>query len=272
MAFDDENWRFPKELLRVVKARLHVSSDENTFSGISLVFADLEFPDINYAYDQTTAVKALRLHINFRLPITELGELSGLVLKPADVGLDETEDLGSIYLFGAHNPVEWRSIAFGETNDGGIDADIDLVLDFDHEDRIGGRVTLRKRVSLRLEWPSDLDEHPVELCVVLNPSKLQNPDADIRYRLPEILELRTEGRVSDGGYDYSTDLADPRLFFFLYAVDETDVLLVVKAMESIELLGNAPTKGTVVALEKGEDFVIRWPEDVGEILELPFYR
>ncbi len=40
------------------------------------------------------------------------------------------------------------------------------------------------------------------IIVKLCPGKLQNPDLDIRYRLPDAVERYTEGRITDNGYDY----------------------------------------------------------------------
>lgn len=40
------------------------------------------------------------------------------------------------------------------------------------------------------------------IIVKLCPGKLQNPDLDIRYRLPDAVEGYTEGRITDNGYDY----------------------------------------------------------------------
>ena len=40
------------------------------------------------------------------------------------------------------------------------------------------------------------------IVVKLCPGKLQNPDLDIRYRLPDAVERYTEGRITDNGYDY----------------------------------------------------------------------
>ena len=40
------------------------------------------------------------------------------------------------------------------------------------------------------------------IIIVLNPKKMENPDLDIRYLLPERIEEITEGMVRDNGYDY----------------------------------------------------------------------
>lgn len=39
------------------------------------------------------------------------------------------------------------------------------------------------------------------ILIVLNSEKLENPDLDIRYNLPDKLERYTHNEISDNGYD-----------------------------------------------------------------------
>lgn len=43
------------------------------------------------------------------------------------------------------------------------------------------------------------------ILIVLNSEKLENPDLDIRYELPDKLEQYTHNELSDNGYDHLTD-------------------------------------------------------------------
>ena len=43
------------------------------------------------------------------------------------------------------------------------------------------------------------------IIIVLDPKKMENPDLDVRYLLPERIEEITEGTVRDNGYDYLPD-------------------------------------------------------------------
>lgn len=43
------------------------------------------------------------------------------------------------------------------------------------------------------------------IIIKLDSRKMQNPDLDIRYTLPERIEEITSGRITDNGYDYITD-------------------------------------------------------------------
>lgn len=40
------------------------------------------------------------------------------------------------------------------------------------------------------------------IVVVLNPSKLENPDLDLRYYIPERIEEVSNGAIQDNGYDF----------------------------------------------------------------------
>jgi hypothetical protein len=40
------------------------------------------------------------------------------------------------------------------------------------------------------------------IIIVLDSTKMSNPDLDICYSLPDRIEFLTDGRVRDNGYDY----------------------------------------------------------------------
>lgn len=40
------------------------------------------------------------------------------------------------------------------------------------------------------------------IIVVLNPAKLENPDLDLRYCIPDRIEEVSNGMIQDNGYDY----------------------------------------------------------------------
>ncbi len=44
------------------------------------------------------------------------------------------------------------------------------------------------------------------IIIKLDSRKLDNPDLDIRYLLPDEIEKYTDNKVSDNGYDYITDM------------------------------------------------------------------
>lgn len=40
------------------------------------------------------------------------------------------------------------------------------------------------------------------IIIVLDPAKLENPDLDLRYRIPDRIEEVSHGAIQDDGYDY----------------------------------------------------------------------
>jgi hypothetical protein len=50
--------------------------------------------------------------------------------------------------------------------------------------------------------------------VRLNPGQLSNPDADLRYAIPDLMAEKY-GTISDGGFDYGEGDA-PLMFIFLW--------------------------------------------------------
>lgn len=74
------------------------------------------------------------------------------------------------------------------------------------------------------------------VSLVLDPSKLTNPDLDLRYLLPKLLAERTGGAVEDDGYDYDDE---GRLVIYV-TVDDVDRWLpsITAVLEGETLLGN----------------------------------
>lgn len=40
------------------------------------------------------------------------------------------------------------------------------------------------------------------IIILLDPSKLENPDLDLRYNIPDHIEEISDGSIKDNGYDY----------------------------------------------------------------------
>ncbi len=92
----------------------------------------------------------LDIQLNFERPFESLGQLTGAVLS---IGEQEQlgDDLGSIYAFSAHNPVDWHEIRFGRASGDSIQASMDLVLDFEYESDIGGQPKFSVETELKVE-------------------------------------------------------------------------------------------------------------------------
>jgi hypothetical protein len=97
------------------------------------------------------------------------------------------------------------------------------------------------------------------IILQLDPARLSNPDLDIRYHLPDLLITRSSGRLSDDGYDYSSDRLAPFLLLFLHTDDPDAVIsVVIDVLKSERVLGNDLSQ-VPVAVEDGDDFRVVHP-------------
>ena len=78
------------------------------------------------------------------------------------------------------------------------------------------------------------------IIIVLDSRKMQNPDLDIRYILPDRIDEYTNGRASDNGYDY---ISDDELAVWLSTEDaERDVKDVIELIKTEKFLDNDLTR------------------------------
>jgi hypothetical protein len=101
------------------------------------------------------------------------------------------------------------------------------------------------------------------IVVRLNPELLDNPDADIRYRLPDLLSERSGGTISDDGYDYVGD--EPFLVLFLKTSKPKPVLAcVIDVVENVRVLDNDLRQATVIAVKRKGGYDVVYPPDFAE--------
>lgn len=107
------------------------------------------------------------------------------------------------------------------------------------------------------------------IIVELDPERLENPDLDLRYALPDLLAERSHGTIRDEGYDYVPNSNLLRLF--LNARDrEIALKCIVEVIETERLLENNLRPGTAVAVESnGILEVVYPPERIGTVLDVP---
>ena len=85
------------------------------------------------------------------------------------------------------------------------------------------------------------------VAIQLDPSRLTNPDLDIRYVLPDQLEEDSASAVSDDCYDYGR--TSDRLTLFLRTADLAAAVPIVLGTLENEILGNhLLNEGVVVAI------------------------
>jgi hypothetical protein len=97
----------------------------------------------------------------------------------------------------------------------------------------------------------------------LDPTKLTNPDADIRYLLPDMLVERSKGLIADDGYDYVGK--QPLMLISLTTSDLKAALrLILDVIQHAQVLGNQLSESAVVAVEQGTTYQIVFPQDYQE--------
>jgi hypothetical protein len=91
----------------------------------------------------------------------------------------------------------------------------------------------------------------------LDPQLLENPDTDLRYRLPDLLTERSGGLISDDGYDYVGE--KPFLVLFLKTSDlEPALACVLEVVQKVRVLDNE-LRSTVVAVRGTSGYEVVYP-------------
>ena len=86
------------------------------------------------------------------------------------------------------------------------------------------------------------------IIITLDSRKMDNPDLDIRYILPDCIDEYTEGAVRDNGYDY---LDNDVMALWLETEDAAEnVEKVIALLESEEILENDLTKAATVYISE----------------------
>ncbi len=77
------------------------------------------------------------------------------------------------------------------------------------------------------------------IIIKLDSKKLENPDLDIRYKLPERIEDITKNKVSDNGYDY---LTNTELLIFLKSEELGEIYTIYKLFREEKICDNDLSK------------------------------
>ena len=96
------------------------------------------------------------------------------------------------------------------------------------------------------------------LAIRLDPQLLDNPDADIRYRLPDLLAERSAGVITDDGYDYVGE--QPLMVVFLKASRLKPALAcILDVIVNVPVVGCLLRPGAVVAVERKAGWEVVYP-------------
>lgn len=105
------------------------------------------------------------------------------------------------------------------------------------------------------------------MVLKLDPERLENPVADLRYAVPDFLAARSEGAIADDGYDY---LENYEMLIFLQVTDvarASEMILHLLATERI--LGNDLRPGCTVAVERDGAYEVIFPAGFQEEFRVP---
>jgi hypothetical protein len=93
----------------------------------------------------------------------------------------------------------------------------------------------------------------------LDPARLDNPDLDLRYALPDLLAARSGGVIADDGYDYAGG-PPPFLVLYLKAAElDPAVACVRDVVENVRVLNNDLRQGVAVAVRRGDGHDVVYP-------------
>ena len=97
------------------------------------------------------------------------------------------------------------------------------------------------------------------ILVRLDPRKLQNPDSDIRYVLPDLIAEKSCGVIRDDGYDYVGEVPYLLLFLKTEAIDQ-GMRWILDTLEHETVMGNDLLPAAVVAVERDGQRVVEYPK------------
>ena len=114
------------------------------------------------------------------------------------------------------------------------------------------------------------------VVILLDPARLNNPDADLRYLLPDALVARAPKLLKDDAYDYDEH---NRMLVYLKTRDlRRGAQTVIDELHHLSLLGNRFRRAAVIAVSRGSRGAGRaparcqvvWPPRVtGTLADLP---
>jgi hypothetical protein len=84
------------------------------------------------------------------------------------------------------------------------------------------------------------------VAIKLNPRELPNPDADLRYRIPDLIADATNGRIRDDGYDYAD--GDIMIVYLSCNDPASDVAEVIETLRANEICDNQILDSAVIGI------------------------
>jgi len=96
------------------------------------------------------------------------------------------------------------------------------------------------------------------IAIKIDPARLTNPDADMRYALPDLLSERSGGVIRDDGYDYIS--SSNLMVVFLRVTDlERARACITDVITNVRVLENDLRQAATVAVQRGEKYETFYP-------------
>ncbi|WP_444928587.1 hypothetical protein ACJJIF_11985 [Microbulbifer sp. SSSA002] len=106
------------------------------------------------------------------------------------------------------------------------------------------------------------------IAIRLDPRKLENPDTDMRYDIPNKIQLHSGGTITDDGYDY-LDEGDYIMVIYLSSKNpESDVDIVVDILSRNTFSGNSVLDVAQIGIKSSDKYELKYPS--GSSMEVNF--
>lgn len=91
------------------------------------------------------------------------------------------------------------------------------------------------------------------IVLKLNPTLLTNPDLDLRYEIPEAIEIYTQGKIVERGYDYLEDENNSMTIWLGCGDANIAYLDVLECFKQQKILDNDLSQAVEIYISEDED-------------------
>ncbi len=95
------------------------------------------------------------------------------------------------------------------------------------------------------------------IAIKIDPEKMANPDADLRYVIPERIEEATQKSVTEDGFDYLDD--NTMVIFLTTEKPEEGVRAILELLGNEEVLDNKILETAIIGVDLGEGYSVVYP-------------
>lgn len=96
------------------------------------------------------------------------------------------------------------------------------------------------------------------VAIKIEPTLLINPDADLRYKLPDLLAERSKAVIQDNGYDY-VGPSNALVLYLRVSNLESAITCINDLIANVRVLDNDLRPAVTVAIKRGDEFEVLYP-------------